>query len=252
MQSSYMLSDSQWSEISAIIEPKVRKGKVSLQVIVSGIIYLLENGCKWKHLPVCYGCHKTVWYYYNKWMLYGTLEQLLYQLTVKVRTHKQKRKAEPTLVIVDSQSAKTAAGTSESTGYDANKKVKGRKRHLAVDTAGNVVAAGITAASIHDKPGSLSLKEDIEDLGDVKKIVADGAYKGAAPFTAKGRIEWEIVERKESGCFKVLPKRWIVERSLVWLSNFRRLSRDYEKSVIMSKAMLLMAAIVITLNKLCT
>src|SRR4051794_15794024 len=253
MQTSYMLSNSRWEEIRAIIEPKERKRKVSLRVVISGIIYLLENGCKWKHLPSCYGCYKTVWYYYNKWMLYGVLEQLLYKLDVKLRTTKQHRKQdEPSLLIIDSQSVKTTAGTSRSTGYDANKKIKGRKRHIAVDTQGNVVAAGVTAASVHDKPGSKTLQQDIEDLAGVRKIVADGAYKGVPPFTAHGHIEWEIVERKESGCFKVLPKRWIVERTLAWLSNFRRLSKDYEKSVVMSKAMILMSAIVVTLNKLCT
>src|SRR3954452_17108673 len=99
MQTLYMLPDSQWKEIKAIIEPKQRKGKVSLQVIVSGIIYLLNNGCKWASLPPYYGHYKLVWYYYNKWMLYGTLEQLLYKLAVKLRTKKQhRRKAEPSVV----------------------------------------------------------------------------------------------------------------------------------------------------------
>jgi len=172
-----MLSDSRWEEIKAIIEPKARKRKVRLQVIVSGIIYLLINGCKWDNLPPCYGHYKLVWYYYNKWMVYGVLEQLLYKLDVKLRTTTQQRKAEPTVVIVDSQSVKTTAGTGESTGYDANKKVKGRKRHIAVDTQGNVVAAGVTAANVHDKPGSKTLQQDIEDLQGVKKIVADGAYR---------------------------------------------------------------------------
>ena len=183
----------------------------------------------------------------------GVLEQLLYKLNVKLRTTRQRRKQqEPSVVIIDSQSVKTTAGTSEQTGYDANKKVKGRKRHIAVDTQGNVMAAGITAASVHDKPGALSIEEQVEDLGGVKKIMADGAYKGIPPFTVHGRIEWEIVEKKERNCFKVLPKRWIVERTLAWLSNFRRLSKDYEKSITMSKAMILMSSIVITLNKLCT
>ena len=252
MQSLYMLQDSQWEEIKAIIEPKVRKRKVSLQVIVSGIVYLLTNGCKWDSLPPDYGHYKLVWYYYNKWMVYGILEQLLYKLSVKVRTKKQQRKVEPTLLIVDSQSVKTTAGTSEQTGYDANKKVKGRKRHIAVDTQGNIMAAGVTAANVHDKVGALSLEEQVEDLDGVKKIMADGAYKGIPPFTAHGHIQWEIVEKKAGNRFKVLPKRWIVERTLAWLSNFRRLSKDYEKSIAMSKAMILMCSIIITLNKLIT
>ena len=252
MQSLYMLPDSHWKEIRTIIEPKARKRKVRLQVVISGIVYLLTNGCKWDSLPPCYGHYKTAWYYYNKWMVYGVLEQLLYKLDVQVRTTKQHRKAEPSLLLVDTQSVKTTAGTSESTGYDGNKKVKGRKRHIATDTQGNVVAAGITAADVHDKAGSKTLQQDIEDLGSVKKIVADGAYRGVPPFNAHGRIEWEIAERKQSGCFKVLPKRWVVERTLAWLSNFRRLSKDYEKSITMSKAMILMCSNFITLNKLCT
>src|SRR5437763_615525 len=143
MQSLYMLPDSQWKEIKTIIEPKQRKRKVNLQVIVSGIIYLLSNGCKWDSLPPCYARrilrrhYKLVWYYYNKWMLYGTLELLLYKLDGKLRTTKQHRKAAPSLVIVDSRSVRTTAGTSEQTGYDGGKKVKGRKRHIAVDTQGN-------------------------------------------------------------------------------------------------------------------
>jgi putative transposase len=239
MQSLYMLPDSQWKEIRTIIEPKPRKRKVCLQVVISGIVYLLTNGCKWDNLPPCYGHHKLVWCYYNKWMVYAVLEQLLYKPDVKVRTTKQHRKAAPSLLLIDSQSVRTTAGTSASTAYDGNKKVKGRKRHIATDTQGKVVAAGVTAADVHDKPGSKTLQQDIEDLGSVKKVVTDGAYQGVPPFNAHGRIEWEIVERRQSACFEVLPKRWAVERTLAsWLSNFRRRSKDYEKSITMSKAMI--------------
>lgn len=183
-----MLSDSRWEEIRTIIEPKTRRRKVSLQVIASGIIYLLNNGCKWASLPPCYGNYKLMWYYYHKWVVFGVLEQLLYSLAVKVRTEKQHRSAEPSLVIVDSQSVKTTAGTGEQTGYDANKKIKGRKRHIATDTQGNVMAAGVTAANVHDKPGSLSLQQQIEDLGGVRKIVADGAYRGEPPLRHTGML----------------------------------------------------------------
>ena len=205
MQTLFMLSDCQWNEVKTILEPKERKRKNKLQVVVSGIIYLLENGCKWEGLPPVYGNCKSVWYYYNKWLVFGMLEKLLYTLNEKLRVT-QGREKEPSLVIVDSQSVKTPAFTGEEVGYDGGKNVKGRKRHLATDTQGNVMAAGVTAASVHDKVGALTLKDDIEELGRVKKVIADGAYQGVPPFTDQGRIEWEIVEKKATGGrFKVLP-----------------------------------------------
>ncbi len=164
MQTLFWLTDSQWNEVKKVLEPKERKRKNQLPVVVSGIIYLLENGCKWERLPPPYGHYKTVWYYYRKWMIYGLLEQLLYTLNQQVRVE-QGRKAEPSVVIVDSQSVKTPAFTGEEVGFDGGKNVKGRKRHLATDTQGNVMAAGVTAASVHDKAGARTLQDDIEDLG---------------------------------------------------------------------------------------
>lgn len=138
-------------------------------------------------------------------------EKRLDTLTQKLRT-KQEREKELSLVIVDSQSVKTPAFSGRKVGYEAGKNINGRKWHLAVDTEGNVVAIGVTAASVHDPAGTQTLQDEVEDLQCVKKVIADGAYQGMPPFDAKGRIQWETVAKKATGGrFKVLPKRWTVE-----------------------------------------
>jgi transposase len=251
MQPLYQLPDSQWQKVRTIIEPKPRRRKQSLQVILSGIVYLLQNGCKWRSLPPRYGDYRLVWYYLNRWAVYGVLDQVLQELGFALR-RKQGRTGEPSLLIIDAQAAKTTAGIGDEAGYDANKKGKGRKRHIATDTQGNVMAAGVTSAFVHDKTGARVLKDDVEDHPKVKTIVADGAYEGTAAFDRAGTIEWQIIERLEKGKFAPLPLRWIVERTFAWLVNYRRLVRDYEKTVVMSRAMLVMTAIHITLNKLFT
>lgn len=251
MQTLYLLPDSLWEKVRTIIEPKPRKRKLSLQVVLSGIIYLLSNGCKWLSLPPQYGDYRLVWYYLNRWAVYGLLDKALHELGMALRK-KQGRTAEPSLVIVDAQVVKATAGTGDEVGYDANKKVKGRKRHIATDTQGNVMAVGVTSAFVHDKMGVRVLKDDVEDHPRVQKIVADGAYQGPPVFDRSGTITWQIVERLEKGRFTPLPIRWIVERTFAWLINYRRLVRDYEKTVVMSRAMLVMTAIHITLNKLIT
>lgn len=110
------------------------------------------------------------------------------------------------------------AGTGDEVGYDANKKIKGRKRHIAADTKGNIMAAGVRSAFVHDKTGASVLKEDVEDLRRVKRIVADSAYQGAPAFDRSGSIAWQIIERLEKGKFTPLPIRWIVERTFAWLT----------------------------------
>jgi len=247
----FMLSDSLWDEVKQDFESKTRKRKQSLQLIVSAVIYLLRTGCQWRMLPEeIYGKWELVYYYYRKWMAYAVLESLLYKLVGKVRERKGRTK-EPSAAVIDTQSVKTAAGVSEATGYDGGKKVKGRKRSIATDTQGNIIAAGVSAANLHDTKAVKVLQQDVEDYDTLTTIFADGAFKGDAPFSKGGKIKWNIVSKK-GGPFKVLPKRWVVERSIAWLTNFRRLAKDYEKNIECSKAMIIMAAIAITLNKLYT
>jgi putative transposase len=246
----FLLTDSQWEEVSAYFEPKTRKRKVSLQVIVSAVLYLVKTGCQWRLLPVEYGKWQLVYYYFRRWMDYAVLEDMLYKLVGKFREEQQRSK-EPSAAVIDTQSVKSAAGVSKRTGYDAGKKVKGRKRSLATDTQGNVMAAGDCSAGEHDKVAVKTIQQQIEDYKNVKVIFADGAFRGEAPFDQKRKIKW-IVVNKKAGPFKVLPKRWVVERTFAWLTNFRRLTKDYEKSTQCAKAMILLASIWITVNKLIT
>src|ERR671927_268717 len=220
-----MLADSQWDEVKQYFDEKRRKRKYCLKLIVSALLYLFKTGCQWRMLPLEYGKWQVVYYYYRKWMCYGVLEALLYKLVQKVRLSEGRTK-EPTAVVIDTQSVKNAAGVSEQVGYDGGKQVRGRKRSVATDTIGTPLALGVSTAGKHDTKAVVTLKEQVEDYGSVKVVFADGAFKGVTPFDAKGRIKW-IVVNKKAGPFKVLPKRWVVERTLSWLSNFRRLNKDY-------------------------
>ena len=111
------------------------------------------------------------------------------------------------------------------------------------------MAVGITTARKHDKEAVKSMQEQVEDYKNIEAVFADGAFKGKPPFDRKGKIKWKVVNKK-AGPFKVLPKRWVVERTFGWLMNFRRLCRDSEKRTECAKAMILLASIVITVNQL--
>jgi putative transposase len=243
----FLLSDSQWSNISPYFEDG-RRRKHSLRTVVSGIIYLLQTGCQWRLLPGCYGNWQLVYYYFRRWGSYAHFHGLLYELLREVRKAAGRR-AEPSAIVVDTQSIKSAAGVSQDTGYDGGKKVRGRKTSLATDTMGNPVAVGVSAASCHDKKCILSLEEQLEDLCCVRKAYVDGSFKGEPALRLSRQMEWEVVEKK-GGPFRVLPKRWVVERMFSWFMNFRRLNRSHEKCTEVAQIMLLIASVCILLNKL--
>ena len=246
----FLLTDSQWQIVSADFEPKARKRKVSLQIILSGVLYLLQTGCQWRKLPDCYGKWENAYAYFRSWSERAVLDGALYKLLGRVR-QAAGRAAEPSAVVVDTQSIKTAPGVSREVGYDANKKVKGRKKSIATDTLGNPVAVAVGPASCHDKKCVQGLREELEDLHRLSAIYADGAFRGKPPFRLSRDIEWKVVEKK-GGPFKVLPKRWVVERTFAWLMNFRRLVRDYEKLEKVARALIVLACVSIMLNKLTT
>jgi putative transposase len=162
---------------------------------------------------------------------------------------------QPTAAIVDSQSVKTVEDSAHPSGYDAHKKVKGRKRHLLVDTLGLPLSIYVTSADVQDRVGARCLLAGIKVLlPRLKKIWADGAYTGeklAGWCEEQGGWELEIVERSaETEGFTVLPHRWIVERTLGWLMRNRRLSKDYERKVQTSEAFIEVAIIRVILKRL--
>ncbi|HOZ70557.1 MAG TPA: IS5 family transposase, partial [Chitinophagaceae bacterium] len=166
----------------------------------------------------------------RKWKRDGLIEEIHNFLVEKVRIGTGK-KPTPSVGIIDSQSLEACNLCEGDAGFDSGKKTKGRKRHLVVDTLGMVMIIVIHAANIHDSVGARQVMKSLQDkyLTGIQKIFADGGYIGELIDWVRLQFGWklEIVKRNETGRFKVLPKRWIVERLFAWLSFHRRMSTDY-------------------------
>jgi len=186
----------------------------------------------------------------------------LWSLILKALHAAERKRAgkdhQPTAAIIDSQSVKTVEESAHPSGYDAHKNLKGRKRHLLVDTLGLVLSVYVTSADVQDRVGARCLLAGLKPfVPRLKKIWADGAYTGeklAAWCKEQGGWELQIVERSSSGAdtegFAVLPQRWIVERTLSWLMRNRRLSKDYEQKVQTSETFIEVAMIRLILKRL--
>ena len=244
------LTDKQWQVIEKI-QNDARKRQYEIRKIWDAIFYIVKSGCQWRMLPRDYAPWELVYYYYRRWKKEGLIEEVMDELVSKVRI-KSGRKAYPTVGIIDSQTVKTTAVCGESRGYDAGKKIKGRKRHLVVDTMGLPLSISVHSAAIQDREGAIAVLSDVKDKHhQVIKIIADGGYRGKLIDFVKTNFTWtlEIIKRNTAR-FQILPKRWIVERTFAWIHNFRRHSKDYEYLIESSIAMLQLAFIRLILNKL--
>lgn len=231
------LNDTQWSKIRPYLPAESQTGRPRThgwRKILNGIFYILQSGCSWRMLPRDLPPWKTVYHYFRLWRKNGTWEGLNRLLREKVRL-KFGKKRQPSAAILDSQSVKTSEGGLER-GFDAGKKVTGRKRHTLVDTLGLVLKALVTAGNVQDRDGAKSLLKEIGGEEEVAKrlklIWADGSYRGELIAWVEETFGWklEIVEKpKDHNGFQVLPKRWIVARTFAWLVRQRRLARDYER-----------------------
>jgi putative transposase len=244
------VSDSRWQIISKYLDTE-RNRKYELREIINAILYLVKTGCQWRMLPGDFAPWKTVYYYFSVWKKAEIFEVLHEELVAKVRVM-QGKEEEPTVGIIDAQSVKNTLVSSEDKGFDAGKKIKGIKRHIIVDTLGLVLAVVIQSASVQDRDGAVEVVGKLyESWKRVVKIFADGGYRGQLISTIKTKfkIELEIIKRNELPTFKILPKRWIVERTFAWIDTNRRNSKNYERLNSTSIAMVHLSAIRIMLNR---
>ena len=224
------LSDSQWSKISIFFDLK-RSRKYDLREVLNAILYLVKTGCQWRMMPGDFPTWKIVYYYFSTWKKNGIWDEMQQFLVEEVRM-KEGKNCEPSVGIIDAQSVKNTLVSCEDKGFDAGKKIKGIKRHIMVDTLGLIIAIVIHSAGIQDRDGASSVVEKMkENWSRIIKIFADGGYAGQLIIKIKEsfNINLEIIKRDKLKEFKILPKRWIVERTFSWIDTFRRTSKNYER-----------------------
>lgn len=249
------LSDEQWKLLCVMLPPPEllgRKRQVDLRAVFNALCYLTRSGCQWRLLPRDFPKWQTVYYYFRRWRDAECFIVINDQLRRKIRFAAGKQR-DPSAAIIDWQSVKTNE-QAETRGYDAGKKVKGRKRHILVDTLGLLLKAKVLTADVQDRDGAKMLLTQIkEQMPRLQLIWADGGYRGKLIIWVAVECLWilEIVKRNDSlKMFIPLPKRWIVERTFSWLNRNRRLSKDYERKIESSEAWLYLSMSILMLKRL--
>jgi transposase len=214
--------------------------------ILDAMLYLLRGGLPWRMLPPGFPPATTVQRYFYAWRDCGLWQTINHYLLMAIRTA-EGREASPSAGVIDSQSVKTTE-SGGIRGYDAGKKIKGRKRHILTDTCGYLVHAVIHSADIQDRDGApLVLAAIINRFPWLRHVFADGGYAGEKLEAALAKIgSWtlEIIKRSDTAKgFVLLPRRWVVERTFAWLNRNRRLAKDFEQTIESATAWLFMASV---------
>jgi len=236
------LTDEEWSKIAPLLPRAPKRGRrrsVDLREILNAIRYMARSGGGWRMLTKDFPPWQTVYWWFRRFVRL-LLFRTIHDVALMLDRERCGREASPSAGVIDSQSVK--APMARERGYDAGKKVVGRKRHVAVDTEGRLLMVQLTTADISDSAGAQMILAAIRQRWPwLKHLFADGAYDRGTLMDKAAFLDFiiEIVRRidKEPG-FKVLPRRWVVERTFGWLVRWRRLVRDYEQRLDVSEAMI--------------
>ena len=239
------LTDEEWERIAPLMPKPGRRGRpreVDFREVINAVRYLVRSGCGWRMLPIHFGAWQTVYGWFRE-LARRFLFQTIHDIELMLDRERQGREQSPSAAVIDSQSIK--APHAETRGYDAGKKIVGRKRHIAVDTDGRLLMVNLTPADISDSAGAEAILDAIRRRWPwVKHLFADGAYDRRKLMDKAALRDFmiEVIKRSDTQKgFEVLPRRWVVERTFGWMIRWRRLVRDYEKRIDVSKAMILVA-----------
>jgi transposase len=242
-------SDEQWAVIEPLLPEVKTAGRPEThprRAIVDAILYVVRTGCSWRQLPADFPPWQTVYWYFNQWEQAKVTEQILPVVRAQLRLQ-EGRNPEPSAGLIDSQSVQGADTVGrESRGYDAGKKVNGRKRFIVTDTLGLLLTVVVVTAAVQDRDGAKPALLQAYLATSVRFVFADGAFAGRLLDWAHTFLRTTLhIVRKPAGQrgFAVIPRRWAVERTFSWLTAHRRLARDYERDPAVSEAMIRWAAI---------